>query len=82
MVKVFVRVLARRLGRFAEDRIFTEVQGRFRSGRRCLDQWLVLRGVCEVRKRQKNNSYLALDISKAYDHVWREGLWHRMRQYE
>ena len=41
MVKVFVRVMVRRLGRFAEDRILTESQGGFRSGRRCSDQWLV-----------------------------------------
>ncbi len=37
MVKVFVRTVARRLGRFAEYRILTEVQGWFRSGRRCSD---------------------------------------------
>ena len=37
--------------------------------------WLVLRGVCEVRKREKKNAYLVfLDISKAYDNLWREGL--------
>ena len=59
MVKVFVRLLARRLGRFAEDRILTEAQGVVRNGRRCSDQWLVLRSVCEVRKREKKNSYLA-----------------------
>ena len=75
-----MRALARRLGRFDEDRILTEVQGGFRSGRRCSDQWLLLRDVCEVWKRE--NSYLAfLDISKAFDSVWREGLWHKMRQY-
>ena len=35
-----------------------------------------------MRKREKKNSYLAfLDISKAYDSVWREGLGHMMRQY-
>ena len=74
MVKVFVRVLTRRLGRFAEDRILTEAQGGFRSGKICSDQWLVLRGVCKVQKREKKNSYLAfLDISKAFDSVWRGG---------
>ena len=56
-MKVFVK-LARKLGRFAEDRILTEAQGGLRSGRRCLDQWLVLRGVCEAWTREKKNSYL------------------------
>ena len=70
MVKVFVRLLARRLGRFAEDRILTEAHGGFRCGSRCSDQWFVLRGVCEVRKRKKMNSYLAfLNISKPYERV-------------
>ena len=49
MVKVFVRVLARRLGRFAEDKILTKPHGGFRSCSRSSDQWLVLRGVCEVQ---------------------------------
>ena len=34
MAKVFVRVMARRLGKFAEDRILTEAQGGFWSHRR------------------------------------------------
>ena len=38
IVKVFLRVIAWRLGRFAEDRILTEAQGRFSSHRRCSDQ--------------------------------------------
>ena len=82
VVKLLVRVLARRLKRFAKDRILTEVQGGFKSGRRCSDQWLVLRGVCQIWKREKKNSYLAFrDICKTYDSVWREELWHKMRRY-
>ena len=42
MVKVFARVLVRRLERFAVDRILTEAQGGFRSGKRCSYQWLML----------------------------------------
>ena len=53
VVKVFMRVLARRLGRFAEDRTLTQAQGGFRSGRRCSDQRLVLRDVCEVRRGRR-----------------------------
>ena len=33
-----MRVMARRLGRFTEDRILTEAQRGFRSHRRCSDQ--------------------------------------------
>ena len=33
--EMFVRVLVRRLVRFDEDRILTEAQGEFWSGRRC-----------------------------------------------
>ena len=44
------------------------------------DQWLMLREVCELRKREKM-LYLALDVSKAYDSMWREGLWCKMRHY-
>ena len=37
VVKVFVRVLAKKLGRFPENRILTEAQGGFGSGWRCSD---------------------------------------------
>ena len=68
----------RRFWRFAEDRILTSA-GRIRSGRRCSDQWLVLIGACEVRKREKKNLYLAfLDISKAYNSRWKRETWYKM----
>ena len=77
-----MRVMAGRLGMFAEGKILTEPQGGFRSHRICSHQWLVLRGVCELRKREKKTSYLAfLDVSKVYDRVWREGLWCKIRHY-
>ena len=42
-----------------------EAQRGFRSHMRCSDQWLVLRGVCELRKREKKTSYLAfLDVTR------------------
>ena len=44
-------MMVKKLRRFTEDRILTEAKGGFRSHRRCLDQWLVLKGVCELRKR-------------------------------
>ena len=38
------KIIGEAVGKFAKDRILTEAQGGFRSGR-CSDQWLVLRGI-------------------------------------
>ena len=82
VVKVLAKLLSRRLSTFAEEEILTEAQGGFRSERRCADQILILRGVCELRRKEKKGTYMAfLDVSKAYDTVWREGLWRKMQQY-
>ena len=75
-------MICEQLGGFAEDMILTEEQGGFRANRGCSDQILALRSICEARKEQKKSTYLAfLDVSKAYDTVWREGLWEKMRRY-
>ena len=34
-----------------------------------------------MRKRRKGTYLAFLDVSKAYDTVWREGLWEKMRCY-
>ena len=62
-------------------KILTEAQGGFRS-ERCADQILILRGVFELRRKEKKGTYMAfLDVSKAYDTVWCDGLWRKMQQY-
>ena len=82
VAKVWTRVLTGRLGEFAEESILTEAQGGFRAKRRCADQILILRGVCELRKRKKKGTWLGfMDVSKAYDTVWRDGLWEKLRRY-
>ena len=82
VAKVLTRLLSKRLSAYAEEEILTEAQGGFRSERRCADQILILRGVCELRRKEKKGTYVAfLDVSKAYDTVWREGLWKKMEQY-
>ena len=52
VAKVFTRVLTRRLGEYAEERILTEAQGGFQAKRSCSDQILTLRGICELRRRK------------------------------
>ena len=71
LYKVLAKLLSRRLSIFAEEETLTEAQGGFRSERRCADQILILKGVCELRRKEKKGTYIAfLDVSKAYDTVW------------
>ena len=53
VANVFTRLLARRLGKSCEEKVFTEVQGGFmrkRSGQ------FVLRGLCEIQKWERKCS--------------------------
>ena len=80
--KVFCKLMGTRLSGFAEENIFSEVQGGFRPNRSCADQIFVFREVCELRKRKKRGTWLAfMDVSIAYDTVWREGLWENLYGY-
>ena len=57
-------------------------QGVFRKGRGCADQIFVLRSLVELRNKQGPKTVIAfLDVRKAYDTMWRKGLWKKMRGY-
>ena len=64
-----MKLLSRRLGTFAEEEILTEAQEGFRSERRCADQILILRGMCELRKKEKETYMAFLDASEGYDTI-------------
>ena len=52
-----------------------ENQGAFRKSRRLEDHLLTLQGISSLYNSSKKPLYLAfLDLSKAFDRVWREGL--------
>jgi len=52
-------------------------QGGFRQKRRAEDQLFILTEILSVRKEL--NTYCAfLDVSRAYDVVWRDGLWSKL----
>jgi hypothetical protein len=59
-----------------------EEQGGFRSTRGCDDQTLILNEVLQDSVHHKKPLYMAfVDLQKAYDRVWRLGLWYKLTQH-
>jgi hypothetical protein len=52
----------------------SDEQGGFRKGRGCVDQIFVLKEALRLRKGKKTYACF-VDIRKAYDRTWRNGLW-------
>ena len=73
--KIYEMVLYRRLDEWCERRgIIREEQGGFRAGRGCVDQIFILDTLLNSRGRRRTYCCF-IDIKKAYDTVWRKGLW-------
>ena len=80
--KVFCRVLKERLCRAVDGVVLGEAQGGFRKNRQTVDHLFVVNGVCQLRRGEGKKTWLAfLDLRKAYNSVWREGLWEKMDRY-
>jgi hypothetical protein len=78
--KMYAIVLNTRLRLWSEERgVICEEQGGFRRGRGCRDQLLSLVEI--VRMKKRGGMFCAfLDVQKAYDRVFRDGLWERVRE--
>ena len=77
--KLYNLVLNARIMQYLEDnnKLHDAQQG-FRPGRSAVDNIFMLKACLDARGHQKKDTYLLfVDIAKAYDTVWREGLlWH------
>lgn len=79
--KAFVKIIERRLSKFAEKRL-SESQAGFRSKRGCIDMVFVARQLAE-KSRENHQRLLAcfVDLTKAYDTVNRGALWGLLGKY-
>ena len=79
--KVFMRILLNRIKPIVEERL-REQQAGFRGGRSTIDQIFALRQVVEKRWEHALPIYCAfIDLEKAYDSVWRDGMWQIAKYY-
>ena len=80
LAKAFEKILDTRLRDWAERvGMLSDLQGGFRSFRSTLDQMFILNEAIAMAQEQKAALYMTfIDVKKAYDRVWRSGLWHTL----
>ena len=78
--KLFTAVLNKRLTNFLDQNCtIKENQAGFRSGYSTLDHIFTLHSLIEILKFKQTKLYCSLvDFSKAFDSVWRGGLWMKL----
>ena len=76
--KLYLAIWAARLSTHMEPRL-SEEQGGFRRSRSTVDSIAALHDATLRRRKAKLSSYLLfVDFRKAFDTVWRDGLWTRL----
>ena len=80
--KVFEKVLDARIQAWSERvGLLSDLQGGFRGGRCTVDQLFALNEITAIRREAGDPAFLAfIDVAKAYDRVWRPGLWFKLQQ--
>ena len=75
--KVFAALINKRLMGYCEEKhVLAEEQAGFRYGRACVDQIFILADIISTRRQAGKKTYTCfIDVEKAYDRVWRNGLW-------
>ena len=76
--KTYTIILNQRLSDWAESNdILADEQAGFRRDRSTVDQLFILMETVKLR-RPKPTYAAFLDVAKAYDRVWRNGLWYKL----
>jgi len=78
--KAYTGILNDRLTSYLENNgILCDEQAGFRKNRSTVDQIFILSEAI-INRRPKRTFVAFIDIAKAYDRVWRNGLWHKLIQ--
>ena len=82
--KLFTSILNERLNKHInQNEILQENQAGFRQNDSTTDHIFTLTSIIEILKHQKNKVCCCyIDFTKAFDSVWRYGLWQKLLKYE
>ena len=79
--KVMLKIILNRL-KLQAEKIITEEQAGFRTGRSTTEQIFNLRILCEkYLQHQQDLCYVFIDFKKAFERVWHAALWATMKKY-
>ena len=80
MGKLFTAILNSRLNNYLkENNLLNETQAGFRASYSTADNIFVIHALTEYLRVRKMKLYCAfIDFQKAFDSVWRVGLWHKL----
>jgi hypothetical protein len=78
--KVLTSILSERLTQYSDEfLVLCENQNGFLKGYSILDNLFILHSLFNILKNKKKKLYCAfVDFAKAFDTVWRDGLWHKL----
>jgi hypothetical protein len=78
--KTYTGILNARISSYLENNgILVDEQAGFRQNRSTVDQLFILTEAI-INRRPKPTFVAFIDITKAYDRVWRDGLWYKLLQ--
>jgi Reverse transcriptase (RNA-dependent DNA polymerase) len=78
--KLFTSILLLQRLKSRPDEVLAEDQAGFRAGRSTVDQIFTLRQLAEMYVKYSKKLYVCyIDFRKAFNSIWREGLWNVMR---
>jgi hypothetical protein len=78
--KLFTGILNNRLNNFLEsNNILTSAQSGFRKGFSTIDNAFILHLITHLFKHSNKKLFcIFIDFAKAFDNIWRIGLWHKL----
>ena len=81
--KIFSLLLDKRLHKWAEDNeLLNDAQFGFRQERSTVDCVFILQSIINKVLQEKHKLYCAfVDFRKAFDQVYRNGIWHKLLVY-
>ena len=83
MGKLFTSIINTRLKNYVEsNNIINDYQTGFRSGYSTIDNMFILQTLIQILHNKKKKLFCAfIDLKRAFDTVWRIGLWSKLIKY-